>query len=178
MKIYNKFCLISKICYTFFTGQLQITAKDSANGVLGDIAAISVTAALNIANFVIDGCGFTYARANLQKFVTKPLYVLFFSSVSKWRFANAGVRSTQSRRLLKENANQINEKNIKPIFTRINVPRLQNRRYQKLNLSALTESRQSVCLNSTTSSTAIAATWTIEFDATWTSPKMSSLSTT
>ena len=45
-----------------------MTAKDSADGVLGDIAAAGSTAAWNIANFVMDGCGLNHAGANLQGF--------------------------------------------------------------------------------------------------------------
>ena len=36
-----------------------MTAKDSADEVLGDIAAAGATAAWNIANFVLDGFGLT-----------------------------------------------------------------------------------------------------------------------
>ena len=45
VEIYNIFCLISKYVIHFRTGQPQVTAKDSADGVLGDIAAAGATAA-------------------------------------------------------------------------------------------------------------------------------------
>ena len=45
-----------------------MTAKDSADEVLKDIAAAGATAAWNIANFVLNECGFTHAGANLQGF--------------------------------------------------------------------------------------------------------------
>ena len=45
-----------------------MTAKDSADGVLGDIAAAGATAAWNIANFVLDGCRLSHAEADLQGF--------------------------------------------------------------------------------------------------------------
>ena len=45
-----------------------MTAKDSTDGVFGDIAAAGATAAWNIANYVMDGCRLTHAGANLQKF--------------------------------------------------------------------------------------------------------------
>ena len=70
------------------------------------------------------------------------------------------------------------KKAVKPILGRITAPRLPNRRYQKLQPHALTERRQCVCPSTTTSSTAVAATWTSAPDATSTSPTMSSPSTT
>ena len=42
-------------------------AKDSADGMLGDIVAAGATAAHNIANFLLDGCGLTRAGEDLQK---------------------------------------------------------------------------------------------------------------
>ena len=92
-----------------------MTAKDFADGVLGDIAAAGATAAWNIANVVLDGCGLTHARADLQGFGNLgdragPVYGTSSSGpVSNGRFANAGVATTQSRRLLKEDADQINK---------------------------------------------------------------------
>ena len=70
------------------------------------------------------------------------------------------------------------KKVVKPIFGRINAPRLPNERYQKLQPPALTERRHSVCPSPTTSSMAVAATWTSAFGATSTSLTMSSPSTT
>ena len=94
----------------FHTGQAQVTAKDSAVKVLGDIAAAGATAAWNIANFVMDGWGL-----NLQEFGNLgdgawPLSASAAGPVSSRRPANAGVATTQSRRLPKEHANQINKK--------------------------------------------------------------------
>ena len=50
----------------FHTGQPPATAKDWANGVLGDIAAVGASAAWSIANFVLDECGLTHPEENLQ----------------------------------------------------------------------------------------------------------------
>ena len=52
----------------FLTSQTQMTAKDSAVGVLGGIDAAGATAAQNIANFVINECGLAHTEANLQEF--------------------------------------------------------------------------------------------------------------
>ena len=81
---------------------------------LGDIAAAGATAAWNIANVVLDGCGLTHAGADLQAFGNLgdragPLYASSSGPVSNGRFANAGVATTQSRRLPKEDADQINK---------------------------------------------------------------------
>ena len=91
-----------------------MTAKDSADGVLGDIPAAGVIVAWNIANFVLDGCGLTYAGAYLQGFGNfgdgaGPLYASNFGPVSNERSTNIGVASTQSRRLPKETADQVEE---------------------------------------------------------------------
>ena len=89
-----------------------MTAKDSADGVLSDIAAAGATAAWNIANVVLDGCRLTHAGADLQGFGNLkdragPLYASSSGPVSNGRFANAGVATTQSCRLPKEDADQI-----------------------------------------------------------------------
>ena len=89
-----------------------MTAKDSTDGVFGDIAAAGVVAAWNIANYVMDGCWLTHAGANLQRFGdfwdgAKPLYASFSGPVSSRRPSNAGVATTQNRRLPKEDADQI-----------------------------------------------------------------------
>ena len=91
-----------------------MAAKDSADGVLGAIAAAGASAAWNIANIVMDGCGLTHAEANLQGFGNLgdgagPLYASSSWQVSSRRPANAGVAITQSRRLPKEDADQINK---------------------------------------------------------------------
>ena len=94
------------------TGQALVTAKDSADGVFGDIAKAGATAGWNIANYVMDGCRLTHAGANLQGFGnlgdgSGPLYASSSGPVSSRRPANAGVATTQSRRLPKEDADQI-----------------------------------------------------------------------
>ena len=91
-----------------------MTAKDSTDGVCGEIAAAGVTAAWNIANYVMDGCRHTHAGANLQGFGNlgdgaKLLYALSSGPVSSRRPLNAGVATTQSRRLPKEDVDQINK---------------------------------------------------------------------
>ena len=96
-----------------------MTAKDSADEVLGDISAAGATAACNIANFVLDGCGLTHAGADLQGFVNLgdgawPLYASSSGGPgSNGRLTNAGVATMQSRRLPKEDADQINKENRK-----------------------------------------------------------------
>ena len=45
-----------------------MTAKDSADGVFKNITAAGATAAWKIANYVLDGCGLTNAKADLQGF--------------------------------------------------------------------------------------------------------------
>ena len=89
-----------------------MTAKDSADGVLGDIAAPGATAVWNIANVLLDGCGLTHAGADLQGFGNLkdgagPMYASSSGPVSNKRPANAGVAPTQRRRLPKENADQV-----------------------------------------------------------------------
>ena len=91
-----------------------MTAKDSADGVLGHIAAAGATAAHNIANFLLDGCGLTRAGADLQGLGNLgsgdgPIHVVERTSlpVSTGRPAYAGGASKQSRRLPKEDADQI-----------------------------------------------------------------------
>ena len=67
---------------------------------------------------------------------------------------------------------------VKPILEGINSQRLPIGRYQKLQPPALTEMRQSECPTPTTSSTAVAATWTRAPDETFTTPTISCISTT
>ena len=130
----------------------------------------------------MDGCGLTHAGANLQRSRnlgdgTGPLCASSSNPVSSRRPANAGVATTQRRRLPKEDADQINKEVIKPILGRINAPRFPNGRYQKLQPPALTKRRQSECPSPTTFSTAVAATWTSAPNATSTNPTMSCIST-
>ena len=91
-----------------------MTAKDSVDGVLGDLTAAGATAAWNIANVVLDKCGLTHAGADLQGFKNLedgagPLYASISGPVSNGRLANAGVATTQSCGVPKENVDQIKE---------------------------------------------------------------------
>ena len=91
-----------------------MTAKDSADGVLGDVTAAGAIAAWNLANFLLIKCGLTHAGAELQEFKNiqdeaKPLYASTSGTVSSKRFANAHVATTQQSRLPKEDADQINK---------------------------------------------------------------------
>ena len=91
-----------------------MAVKDSADGAICKIAAAGATAAWNIANVVLNGCGLTHAGADLQGFgnlrdKAGPLYASSSGPVSNRRFANAGVATKQSRRLPKEDVDQINK---------------------------------------------------------------------
>ena len=67
VKIYNLFCLIVfKYVIHFHTCQQKMTAQDSADKLLMDIAEAGATAAWNIVNFVLDKCKLIYAGADLQ----------------------------------------------------------------------------------------------------------------
>ena len=159
-----------------------MTAKDSADGVLGDLTAAGATAAWTIANVVLSGCGLNHAGADLQGFGNlgdgaKPLYASNSDPGSNKRLANAGVATTQSCCLPKKTRIKSKKATVKPILGRINAPRLQNGRYQRLQPPALPKS-SSACQSPTTSSTAVAATWTSALDAISMSQTMSSLSTT
>ena len=140
-----------------------MTAINSTDGVFGDIGAAGATAAWNIANYVMEGFSLTHAGANLHGFGNlgngaKPLYASSSGMVSTRRPLNAGVMTTQSRRLPKEDANQIN-KDGRQTDPRMNKrAKVAKERYQKLQPPALTKRRQSECPSPTTSSTAIAAT--------------------
>ena len=81
---------------------------------LGDLTAAGATAASKIANVVLGGCGLTQAGADLQGFGNLgdgagPLYTANSGPVSNGRLANAGVATTQSCDLPKENADQVKE---------------------------------------------------------------------
>ena len=89
-------------------------ATNSADGVLGDIVAEGATAAHNIANFLLDGCKLNRAEVDLQALANlengaKPLYAPTSGPVSRGCAVNAGVATTPSRRLHKEDADQINK---------------------------------------------------------------------
>ena len=86
-----------------------MTEKDSADGVLGDLTAAGATAAWKIANVVLGGCGLTHAGADLQLFGNLgsgagPLNAANSGPVFNGRLANAGVATTQSCNMPKENA--------------------------------------------------------------------------
>ena len=113
-----------------------MTAKDSADVVLGDIAGAGATAAHIIANFLLDECGLTRAGEDLQGLGNLgngngPIHVVERTSVpvSTGRPAYAGGASKLRRRLPIEDANQIKKKAaIPPILGRKNAPRLPNGR--------------------------------------------------
>ena len=89
-----------------------MTAKDSADEVFEDIKAACAIAAWTIANYVLYGCELTYAGADVQEFGNLgdragPLNASNSAQVSNGRPANAGIATTQSCRLPKNNANKI-----------------------------------------------------------------------
>ena len=91
-----------------------MTAKYLSDGVFGDIAGDGATEAWNIANYVMDGCRLSHAGADLQGFgnfgeEAGPLNASSFGPVSSRCPANAGVATTQSRRLPKEDVDKINK---------------------------------------------------------------------
>ena len=91
-----------------------MTAKDLPDRVLVDIDEAGATAAWNIANFVFDGCGLSHVGADLQTFGNLGdgaghMDASSFCPVSSGRPSNAGIATTQSRRLPKANADQINK---------------------------------------------------------------------
>ena len=124
-----------------------------------------------------------HAGANLQGFGNfgdgaGPLYSSSSGPVSSRRLANAEVATTQSRRLPKEDADQINIESDQTDSRTNKRKRLPNKRYQKLQPVALTVRSQSEHLSLTTSMTAVAETWTNAPEATSTTPTMSCISTT
>ena len=91
-----------------------MTAKDSADGVLGEITVAGATAAWKISNVVLSGCKLTHAGVYLQGFgnlgdEAGPLYTSNSGAVCNGGFPNAWVATTQSCGLPKENADQIKE---------------------------------------------------------------------
>ena len=91
-----------------------MTAKDLTDGVFVYIAATGATAAWNIANYLRDGCRLFHATANMQGFGNLgdgagPLYVVSSGPVSSRRPPNHGDAITQSLRLPKVDADQINK---------------------------------------------------------------------
>ena len=91
-----------------------MTAKISANRVLGDITAAGAAASWKIANVVLDKWGLTYAGPDLRGFGNLGdgagfLYASSSGLVFNGRPANAGVATTQSCRVFEEDADQINQ---------------------------------------------------------------------
>ena len=104
----------SKFVIHFITGQAQVTVKDSTDGMFCDIAATGATDAWNIANYISDGCRRTQAGENLQGCWNLGdgagfLYASSSGLVLSRCPANAGVAPNQSRRLPKEDVDQINK---------------------------------------------------------------------
>ena len=103
--------------------------KYSADRVLGDIIVAGATLANNIASFLLDNCEVTRAGANIQRLEILDsgdglFYVVertLFSVLTE-RFTYAWGASEQSRRLPKEDADQI--KNIGSQTDRITNKRL------------------------------------------------------
>ena len=78
-----------------------MTAKDSADGVLRDIAEAGATEAWNIANFFMDKCVLTHAGATMRGFLNLGdrvglMYASNSGRVSKGRPAKAGVAPKQT----------------------------------------------------------------------------------
>ena len=159
-----------------------MTTKNSAGRVLGDLIAAGATAAWKIANVLLGECGLTHAGADLQRFgnfgdgadpcmpqtpVQLQTDVLQTPESRKRKVANC----------LKKTRIKSKKATLKPILGRINAPRLPNERYQKLQPLAQPES-SNACPSPTSCSTAVVATWTSAFDATSTSPMLSTSSTT
>ena len=143
-----------------------MTAKDSADGVLGEIAAGGGTEAHNIANFLLDGSGLTRAGADLQGHgnlgsghVCFHVVERISVPISTGRPAHAGGASKQRRQVPKKEADKIKKKAaISPILERKNAPRLPNERYQMLQLHAGPVRSSSAVASPMTSSTVVAAT--------------------
>ena len=141
-----------------------MTAKDSRDGVFGDIASAVATAAWNIANYVLDGCRLTHAGANLQRFgilgdtELDPCMLHPLAQFQEDVFQTPESRPRKAVACLKKTWIKSTNKAVKLILGQINAPRLPNGRYQKLQPPALKERSQSKCPSPTTSSTAIAAT--------------------
>ena len=131
----------------------------------------------------MDRCRLTHAGANLQGFgnlgdKAGPLYASFSCPVSSRRFPNAGVSTTQSRRLPQEDADQIYKDG------RQTDPWTNKRaKVAKWAVSKAATARADGKMTKrvpspTTSSTAVAATWTSAPDVTSTTLTMSCISTT
>ena len=101
------FVVSRKYVVYFHTGKPQATATNSENGVLEEIAATGASAAYNFANFVLDGCELTHAKAYLKKVENIGdgvgfVYAFKTKSSSRGRFANAKDATPQSCRMFKK----------------------------------------------------------------------------
>ena len=167
----------------FHTGRPQAIAKDSADGVLGDIAAAGANAAWNIANLC-----WTDADSLTLEQICKELDMseteLDICMPLPPAQVQADVLRTPESRLRKaascpkKTRIKSTTKVVQPILGRINAPRLPNGRYQKLRPQASSKKSQSAVASPMTSSMLIAATLTNAHDASSKSPIMSSTSTT
>ena len=183
MEIYNIFCLISKICYTFL---YRSTASDCERFWRWSARRHCRSGrhrSLEYRQLVLDGCGLTHAGANLQGFGNYGdqaglVYALNFGLVCNRRPANAGVAQTQSRQMPNENEDQVKIGTVNLILGPINAPKLLNGRYQKMTFPVLPERSSNACTPLTTCSTAAAAKWTSAHEETSTSPMMNSSITT
>ena len=111
-----------------------MTAKDSADGVLGDIAAAGATEVWNVTNIVLNGCGLTHAGADLQGFGnlrdrSGPCMPYFQA-----QFQTNVLRTPESRPRIaaacpKKTRIKSTKKAVTPILGRINALRLPNGQY-------------------------------------------------
>ena len=92
----------------------QVKRKWSQKTRQMEFASASANATWNIVNFVMDKCGLILAWANLQGFGNLgdgagPLYASFSGLIKSRRPSNAGVATSHSRRLPKEDVYKINK---------------------------------------------------------------------
>ena len=163
-----------------------MTAKDSADGVLGDIVAAGATAAHNIANFlwtdadsleleqICKDLGISEAETDpfMSSSAPPSQFQLNFSSSPKACLTEAAAACPKKTRIKSK------QKAVNPILGRKNAPRLPNGQFQKLLQHSGSAKSTSACTSPTTSSTAVATTWTSAPDEILTKPIMSSTSTT
>ena len=91
-----------------------MTGKDSADGLLKDIAAVGANAVHNVANYFLDECGLAHAGENLQGIGNLgdgagPDYASAFGPVLSKRTAHAGSAITQRRRRPKDDSQSVGE---------------------------------------------------------------------
>ena len=156
-----------------------MTAKNSVDGVLCDIAAAGATAAWNIANVVLDGCGLTLEQdLEISETELDPCMPYHPAQFQTDVFRTPESRPRKVAACPKKTPIKSTMKAETPILGRINAPRLPNGRDQKLQFPVLLVKSQRAVSSPTTTSTAVAATWPSAPDATLTSPTMSNTSTT